>query len=136
MAKFGPMADYCRQQKLREFELPFHRIEAIIGNKLLASAERPQYWANVLEGTGPVRVAMKDTPYETFLVVGSRRVRFERKFCADPCDRCRTPFNISPLRVSAQTKMVVMWPNAILWRLSIGLNELRRCNAAYPSRSA
>ncbi|GFM28602.1 hypothetical protein [Novosphingobium sp. PY1] len=79
MAKFGPLADYCSQQKLREFELPFHRIEAIIGDKLPASAERPQYWANVVDGTGPVRLAMKNTPYETFLVAGSRRVRFVRK---------------------------------------------------------
>jgi hypothetical protein len=80
MAKFGPLADYCRQQKLKEFELPFHKIEAIIGSKLPDSALRPQYWANVVQGTGPVRAAMKDTPYETFLVAGSRRVRFERKF--------------------------------------------------------
>ena len=78
MAKFAPLADYCRAQKLREFELPFQKIEVIIGSKLPASAERPQYWANVVDGKGPVRVAMKDTHYETFLVSGSRRVRFER----------------------------------------------------------
>jgi hypothetical protein len=80
MVKFGPLADYCRQQKLREFELPFHKIEAMIGSRLPDSALRPQYWANVVDGTGPVRAAMKDTPYETFLVAGSRRVRFERKY--------------------------------------------------------
>lgn len=80
MAKYGPLADYCSQQRLKEFELPFHKIEAIIGSKLPTSAQRPQYWANVIDGSGPVRVAMKDTPYETFLVAGSRRVRFERKF--------------------------------------------------------
>jgi len=80
MAKFDALAEYCQGQKLREFELPFHKIEAIIGAKLPASAERPQYWANVVDGTGPVRAAMKNTPYETFLVSGSRRVRFERKF--------------------------------------------------------
>jgi hypothetical protein len=80
MAKFDALAEYCRQQKLREFELPFHKIEEIIAAKLPSSAERPQYWANVVDGTGPVRSAMKDTPYETFLVSGSKRVRFERKF--------------------------------------------------------
>jgi hypothetical protein len=80
MAKFGPLAEYCRQQRLRQFELPFHKIETIIGSKLPDSALRPQYWANVVEGTGPVRAAMKDTPYETFLVAGSRRVRYERRF--------------------------------------------------------
>ena len=80
MAKFEGLADYCRQQTLREFELPFHKIEAIIGEKLPPSALRPQYWANVVDGSGPVRAAMRDTPSETFLVKDSRRVRFERKF--------------------------------------------------------
>ncbi|MFU7528339.1 hypothetical protein [Qipengyuania sp. ASV99] len=80
MAKFEALAAYCREQRLSEFELPFHKIEAIIGSKLPASAARPQYWANVVDGTGPVRSAMKGTPYETFLVEGSKRVRFKRKF--------------------------------------------------------
>lgn len=80
MAKFTALADYCRTRSLREFELSFLKIESIIGSKLPDSALRPQYWANVVDGTGPVRMAMKDTPYETFLVAGSRRVRFERKF--------------------------------------------------------
>jgi hypothetical protein len=80
MAKFDPLADYCRQQSLREFELPFHKIEALIGEKLPPSALRPQYWANVVECSGPVRSVMRETPYETFLVEGSRRVRFQRKY--------------------------------------------------------
>ncbi|MBN8485326.1 MAG: hypothetical protein J0L50_11170 [Sphingomonadales bacterium] len=79
MAKFDLLADYCRQQTLREFELPFHKIEALIGEKLRPSALRPQYWANVVDGNGPVRSAMRDTPYNTFLIAGSKRVRFERK---------------------------------------------------------
>ena len=79
MLKFEALADYCREQRLREFELPFHKIEAIIGAKLPQSALRPQYWANVVDGGGPVRAAMKGTSYNTFLVAGSKRVRFERK---------------------------------------------------------
>lgn len=79
MSKFEPLAEYCRQQKLGEFDLPFHKIEAIIDEKLPSSALRPQYWANVVDGTGPVRSAMRNTQYETFLVAGSRRVRFVRK---------------------------------------------------------
>lgn len=79
MGKFAPLADYCREQRFREFELPFHKIESIISSKLPESALRPQYWANVASEAGPVRSAMKDTPYETFLVAGSRRVRFVRK---------------------------------------------------------
>jgi hypothetical protein len=79
MGKFTPLADYCRGQSLIEFELTFIKIESIIGSKLPESAQRPQYWANVVNGSGPVRSAMKDTPYETFLVSGSRRVRFVRR---------------------------------------------------------
>ncbi|HEX2793174.1 MAG TPA: hypothetical protein VHN58_01975 [Croceicoccus sp.] len=79
MGKFKPLAEYCQTQSLREFELPFHRIEQIIGDKLPASAQRPQYWANTSEGTGPVRAEMKHTPYDTFLVSGSERVRFARR---------------------------------------------------------
>jgi hypothetical protein len=79
MGKFTPLADYCNEQSFGEFELPFHKIEAIIGSKLPDSALRPQYWANVVDGTGPVRSAMKATSYETFLIAGSRRVRFQRK---------------------------------------------------------
>ena len=79
MSKYVALADYCRTQTLSEFELSFFKIEGIIGAKLPPSAERPQYWANVVDGTGPVRSAMKQTQYETFLVSGSRRVRFVRK---------------------------------------------------------
>lgn len=80
MAKFEPLADYCRKQTVRQFEIPFHKIEALIGEKLPPSALRPQYWANVVAGSNPVRSALRDTPYKTFLVEGSRKVRFERKF--------------------------------------------------------
>lgn len=79
MGKFTPLADYCNEQSLTEFELPFHKIESIIGSKLPESAQRPQYWANVVDGGGPVRSAMRNTRYETFLFAGSRRVRFKRK---------------------------------------------------------
>ena len=79
MAKFDPLAEYCRQQTLSEFELSFVRIESIIGDKLPDSARRPQYWANTSAATGPVRSAMIAADYDTFLVDGSRKVRFERR---------------------------------------------------------
>jgi hypothetical protein len=79
MGMFDPLADYCREQSLREFDLPFHKIEAIIGRKLPDSALRPQYWANVVEGGGPVRSAMRETLFDTFLIAGARKVRFERR---------------------------------------------------------
>ena len=79
MAKFAALAEYCRNQRFQTFDLPFHKIEAIIGEKLPASAKRPQYWANTAAASNPVRAAMKDTQYETFLVSGSNRVEFRRK---------------------------------------------------------
>jgi hypothetical protein len=80
MAKYDALAEHVRQQTLREFELPFYKIEAIIGAKLPDSALRPLYWANTVDGGGPVRRVLRDTPYDTFLISGSRRVRFERRF--------------------------------------------------------
>lgn len=77
--KFEPLAEHCRAQHLQTFDLPFHKIEALIGEKLPASAKRPQYWANTASGSGPVRSAMRDTPYETFLVAGSNRVEFRKR---------------------------------------------------------
>lgn len=79
MAKFDLLADYVSRQTLREFEMPFHKIEELIREKLPQSALRPQYWANTVEGGGPVRRSLRKTPYDTFLVIGSRRVRFERR---------------------------------------------------------
>jgi hypothetical protein len=80
MAKYDALADYVRNQTLQTFDLPFFKIEALIGEKLPPSAKRPQYWANTTAGTGPVRAALKDTPYESFLVSGSNRVEFRRKY--------------------------------------------------------
>lgn len=79
MAKFDALADYCRQQKFQTFDLPFHKIEELIGEKLPPSALRPQYWANTTSATGPVSKAMRGTPYEAFLVSGSKRVEFRRR---------------------------------------------------------
>ena len=80
MAKYDALAEFVFTQTLREFELPFHKIEAIIGMQLPESALRPQYWANTVDGGGPVRKSLRATPYDTFLISGSRRVRFERRF--------------------------------------------------------
>ncbi len=79
MSKYDSLAEHVRRQTLREFELPFYKIEELIGSKLPQSALRPQYWANTANGGGPVRQVLRETPYDTFLVSGSRRVRFERR---------------------------------------------------------
>ena len=79
MAKYDALAEFVNQQTLREFEMPFFKIEALIGAKLPDSALRPQYWANTVDGGGPVRKVLRKTPYDTFLIIGSRRVRFQRR---------------------------------------------------------
>ena len=78
MKKFEALADYLRTQSLQTFDLTFAKIESIIGDKLPQSASRPQYWANTTSASGPVRAALKDTSYETFLISGSSRVQFRR----------------------------------------------------------
>ena len=80
MAKYDQLAAYIGEQTLQTFDMPFHKIEALIGEKLPASAKRPQFWANTATATNPVRAALKDTPYESFLVSGSNRVQFRRRF--------------------------------------------------------
>lgn len=79
MSKFERLADYCRTQTFQTFDLPFHKIEVIIGERLPASAKRPQYWANTAVPSGPVRSAMIGTSYDTFLVSGSNRVQFRKR---------------------------------------------------------
>ena len=79
MSKYDALAEHVRKQTLREFEMPFYKIEELIGSKLPDSALRPQYWANTVDGGGPVRKVLRGTPYDTFLISGSRRVRFERR---------------------------------------------------------
>jgi hypothetical protein len=78
MAKFDALAAYCNEQTLQVFDLPFHKIEGLIGEKLPKSAYRPQYWANTNAKSGSVAKAMASTRYETFLVAGSKRVQFRR----------------------------------------------------------
>lgn len=78
MAKFEALAEFCSKQTLESFDMPFHKIEVLIGSKLPVSAKRPQYWANTEAATGPVRSAMINTAYDTFLV-GLNRVQFRRR---------------------------------------------------------
>ena len=80
MAKYDALTAHVSEQTLREFEMPFRKIEELIGSKLPDSALRPQYWANTADKGSPVREALRKTNYDTFLLSGSRRVRFERRF--------------------------------------------------------
>jgi hypothetical protein len=79
MSRYQALTQYCRKQTLSTFDLPFNKIEALIGGKLPDSALRPQFWANTVGKGSPVREALRQTAYDTFLVNGSRRVTFRRR---------------------------------------------------------
>lgn len=81
MAKYDPLRDYLLRQRLHQFDLTFREIETIIGFKLPASANRPQWWANVKDPstTHVQREAWRAAGYDAFLVSGSDKVRFQRR---------------------------------------------------------
>jgi hypothetical protein len=66
MSIYDPLRDFLKQQKFREIELSFARIEQIIGRRLPRSAERPQ------------REAWRAAGSDAFLIAGSRKVQFRR----------------------------------------------------------
>lgn len=87
MAKYDPLRDYLRRQKLDEFELTFAEMERRIGYMLPRSAERPQWWANssAPDTTHVQRKAWRDAGFDAFLITGADRVRFQRvRLDADP----------------------------------------------------
>ena len=86
MAKYDPLRDYLRKQKLDEFELTFAEMERKIGYMLPKSAARPQWWANVTDPdtTHVQRRAWGDAGFDAFLIVGADRVRFRRLPSKEP----------------------------------------------------
>jgi hypothetical protein len=80
MSKYAPLRDYLQLQHHREFILSFGEIEDIIRDRLPASADRPQFWANVRrqDFNNVQREAWRVAGYEAFLIAGSQRVRFRK----------------------------------------------------------
>lgn len=80
MAKYDPLRDHLKRQTAAEFELTFAEIERVLGSKLPASAQRPQWWANVKDAntTHVQRNAWRAANYDAFLISGRDRVRFVR----------------------------------------------------------
>jgi hypothetical protein len=80
MPKYDPLHDYLCAQNLRELVLTFKEIEEIIGDRLPASATRPQWWENATApNTSHVQCkAWRAAGYNAYLVIGSDKVRFER----------------------------------------------------------
>jgi hypothetical protein len=76
MGVYDPLRDHLQKQHLSEFEHSFIEIENILGRSLPASAARPQWWANQLDGARPQRDAWRSAGYDAFLVLGRNRVRF------------------------------------------------------------
>lgn len=80
MSRYDPLRDYLRTQKLTELELSFQEIEQLIGGPLPASAQRPQWWANVRDPatTHVQREAWRAAGFDAFLRAGSDKVKFRR----------------------------------------------------------
>lgn len=78
-SKYLPIAKYCSEIDQKEFTLTFEEIEQLIGFKLPKSAELPAYWANTSDLSRPIRSAMRETQYNTHLIVGEHKVTFKRK---------------------------------------------------------
>jgi len=78
MSKYDPLRDWLRRQHLRDLELSFAEIENILGSRLPASRERPQWWANQRAPGRPQREAWRLAGYDAFLVRGSNRVKFRK----------------------------------------------------------
>jgi hypothetical protein len=79
MSKYDPLQDHLMRQRHREFELTFREIEGILGFPLPASADRPQWWANVEGQTSHVqRESWRAAGYDAFLILGSNKVKFRR----------------------------------------------------------
>jgi hypothetical protein len=80
MAKYDPLRQHLRRQRLEEFEMTFAEIEHRIGAYLPKSAQRPQWWAKVADpDTIHVhRRAWGEAGYDAFLIAGRERVRFRR----------------------------------------------------------
>lgn len=78
MSIYDPLRDYLQRQTGSRFTLSFTEIEKILGRPLPASANRPQWWANVrATQTHNQREAWRKAGYNAFLE-GASRVRFER----------------------------------------------------------
>ncbi len=80
MAKYDRLRDYLKRQRSDEVELSFVEIERTLLAFLPKSANRPQWWSNVVEpGQSAVQHdAWRDAGFDAFLIDGRERVRFRR----------------------------------------------------------
>ncbi|HEU4968987.1 DUF7662 domain-containing protein [Sphingomonas sp.] len=78
-SKYSPLREHLASKPRGEFQLSFAEIERVLGFKLPASANRPQWWANVTGGGHPHSRSWQDAGFDAFLVEGFRRVRFRSK---------------------------------------------------------
>lgn len=99
MSKYDALRDHLREQVLGEVTMTFGEVERLVG-PLPASADRPQWWANVRSQTSPnvQREGWRAGGYDAFLISGSRRVRFVR---VAPEQRSVRPPSIMPPKTVA-----------------------------------
>ncbi len=79
VSKYDPLQENLRKRSRGEFTLTFRQIEEVLGFPLPASAQRPQWWANVKGGGHPQSRAWAGAGFDAFLVSGSKKVRFRSR---------------------------------------------------------
>lgn len=76
--KYEALTPHLKESKLSEFEMTFSDIEQIIGSPLPKYAHERQFWVNTIKLNSTHRRAIAAAGFESFLVFGSKRVRFRR----------------------------------------------------------
>ncbi|GLV28411.1 hypothetical protein TomTYG75_09340 [Sphingobium sp. TomTYG75] len=76
--KYNGLTPHLKASKVSEFEITFSEIEQIIGSSLPKTANDRQFWANTTKHRSTLRRAVAAAGFESFLVFGSKRVRFKR----------------------------------------------------------
>jgi len=77
-SKYDALTPHLKANKLSEFEMTFSDIEQIIGSSLPKYAYERQFWANTVKRSRSQRKAIAAAGFESFLLYGSKRVRFKR----------------------------------------------------------
>ena len=79
VSKYDTLRDELRNRPRGEFILTFRQIEDLLGFALPASAQRPQWWANVTGGGHSQARAWSAAGFDAFLIAGSKKVRFRSR---------------------------------------------------------
>jgi hypothetical protein len=76
------LVEHLRRQTVKEFDMTFEEIEALVGGLPMSAKKYEQWWENgAASANRPQRIAMLQTPYDSYFRPRSApgKVRFERR---------------------------------------------------------